>query len=242
MPSSVLFPDAKIIFFDAGMTLIRPRKGIPELCLEVARRLGCEIAVGEIEALVGEADAFYQSALGRDPFLWSRESSIRDMWYGYYSLIFRRLGLDGHAEQAAEAVYGLFNEVSQWVLFPDVMPTLEELKSRGYRIGVISDWGYGLVANILLPLGLGGYLDPVVVSARVGAAKPSWDLFHMALKRASVRPEEALHVGDSYVNDVLGARSAGMHPLLIDRTGELSRWRLDCQRIQSLAHLLAMVP
>ena len=57
-----------------------------------------------------------------------------------------------------------------------------------------------------------------------------------ALKRVSVAPDEAVHVGDQYHSDVLGARGVGIHPVLIDRGG----WQADvddCPKISSLSDL-----
>ena len=66
-------------------------------------------------------------------------------------------------------------------------------------------------------LGLLGLFDFTVVSAIEGTKKPDRRIYERALERAGVRPGEAVHVGDMYLEDVLGARSAGVRPLLIDR-------------------------
>ena len=58
-----------------------------------------------------------------------------------------------------------------------------------------------------------------MASAIVGSSKPHRDIFLYALGRAGVRAEETIYVGDSYLADVLGSRSAGLHPVLIDRDG-----------------------
>ena len=65
-----------------------------------------------------------------------------------------------------------------------------------------------------------------------------------ALERATVAPEEAVHVGDQHRSDVLGARAVGIHPVLIDRGG----WHAnvnDCTKIATLdelAPVLAAAP
>jgi FMN phosphatase YigB (HAD superfamily) len=67
-------------------------------------------------------------------------------------------------------------------------------------------------------------------------AKPSSGLYREALARAGARPHEAVHVGDSYVNDILGARAAGIAGVLLDRD-RLHNDPLDCPRIASLVEL-----
>ena len=61
-----------------------------------------------------------------------------------------------------------------------------------------------------------------------------------ALERVSVAPGEAVHVGDQYHSDVLGARGVGIHPVLIDRGG----WQADvndCPKISSLSDLKSLL-
>jgi putative hydrolase of the HAD superfamily len=60
----------------------------------------------------------------------------------------------------------------------------------------------------------------------VGFEKPDPRIFTCALERTGARPDHTLHVGDLYHADVLGARAAGLHALLLDPFGD---WRdLDC--------------
>jgi putative hydrolase of the HAD superfamily len=63
-------------------------------------------------------------------------------------------------------------------------------------------------------------VDGIVSSADAGAAKPGPEVFERALELAGAAPEDAVHVGDSLENDVEGARSAGIRPLLLVRQGE----------------------
>ncbi|GAI20722.1 unnamed protein product, partial [marine sediment metagenome] len=84
--------------------------------------------------------------------------------------------------------------------------------------------------------GLEPYLDFVVTSKEAGADKPSPPIFLAALGKAGVNASEAVHVGDQYKFDVIGARGIGISPILIDRYDiypEVS----DCPRIHSLTEL-----
>ena len=58
----------------------------------------------------------------------------------------------------------------------------------------------------------------------------------IALEKARVKPEEAVHVGDQYKLDVMGARGVGITPILIDRYDVYPKVS-DCPRIQSLSQL-----
>jgi putative hydrolase of the HAD superfamily len=68
-------------------------------------------------------------------------------------------------------------------------------------------------------LQLAPLLDGVVTSARAGARKPSAAIFVRALEVAGVAPERAVHVGDSVEEDIIGARRAGIEPILVSRDG-----------------------
>ena len=95
------------------------------------------------------------------------------------------------------------------------------------------------MAQILNGLGVGSYFDHIFVSSRVGYAKPETEIFYAALKRHEIRPEESLHVGDSEINDRLGASKAGLRAVLVDRRRLASA--NDGERISSLSSVLDLI-
>ena len=80
---------------------------------------------------------------------------------------------------------------------------IERLRARGLALAVASNWDISLVER-LRSLGL-----PVATSAEAGAPKPDTAVFRLALERLGVRPERALHVGDSSADEE-GAHAAGL--------------------------------
>jgi putative hydrolase of the HAD superfamily len=104
--------------------------------------------------------------------------------------------------------------------YPDVAPALEELRARGLRLVVASNWDCSL-PQVLADAGLLPLVDGVVASAVVGADKPAAAVFEAALRLAGSDASRAVHVGDSPAKDVEGARRAGIRAVLIDReTGQ----------------------
>lgn len=95
------------------------------------------------------------------------------------------------------------------VAYPDAAPTLEALRSRGFRIAVCSNWGWELDAY-LAEANLLELVDVAVTSARVGARKPHPRIFAAVTDALEVSPGEALFVGDSLVPDVAGPLEVGM--------------------------------
>ncbi len=116
-------------------------------------------------------------------------------------------------------------------LFPDAEPLLRRLRADGFSMGLISN-ATTRTRRVVEATGLTSYLDPVVISAEVGYLKPRSEIFRIALARAGVGADEAIHVGDLYEADIVGARNVGMKGLLIDREG--TSGEADCQRISSL--------
>jgi putative hydrolase of the HAD superfamily len=121
--------------------------------------------------------------------------------------------------------------------FDDVRPALEALRARGETLVVVSNWDCSL-PDWLGPTGLLELVDGVVTSAEVGEAKPAAEPFRRALELAGARPADAVHVGDSIVNDVEGARSVGIRAVLVQRDGEPPG---DVAFIRSLAELPALL-
>jgi putative hydrolase of the HAD superfamily len=103
--------------------------------------------------------------------------------------------------------------------FPEVPSTLRELRRRGYRLVVLSNWDVSLHER-LDELGLAPLLDGAVASAEFGAAKPDPAVFAHALALAGAEPGRSWHAGDSVEADVQGALAAGVTPVLVARHGE----------------------
>ena len=101
-------------------------------------------------------------------------------------------------------------------MFPDVPLALDALTAAGIRLCVISNFVWGL-PELIHDLELARHFERLVVSARVGFQKPNPGIFQHALEVMQVAPDRAMHVGDSYRADVVGARKLGIGAALIAR-------------------------
>jgi len=81
----------------------------------------------------------------------------------------------------------------------------------------------------------------LLVSAVTRHAKPSPMLYEMALQRANTIADYTLHIGDSYIHDVLGARTVGITPVLLDRAASLAASNVDCLLVYALTDLLDLL-
>lgn len=97
-------------------------------------------------------------------------------------------------------------------LFPDVLPTLEELRRRGYRLAAVTNRGYGgpKFTEEVRELGLKRLFEAMVVSCDVGYLKPHPRIYQVALEELDIEGEEAAMVGDNLRADVEGAKTLGL--------------------------------
>ncbi|NQV89167.1 MAG: HAD-IA family hydrolase [Parcubacteria group bacterium] len=126
------------------------------------------------------------------------------------------------AEEASFSVYEIeaaraWMVDREFVLFDDVLLTLNWLRDQGYIIGLISntpptiDWEN---------FGIAQFFAAVTWSYEVGVSKPDKNIFETELRKLGLQPEECLMIGDSQEKDVDGAKAMGMDGLLIDRSGK----------------------
>lgn len=103
-----------------------------------------------------------------------------------------------------------------FLVYEDVIDCLESLSNRGFRMIVLSNWDISLF-RILEAKGLSKYFEFSVASLVFGTEKPDPSIFNHAVERLDLPADQVLHIGDSYPDDVLGAKAAGLQALHLDR-------------------------
>jgi putative hydrolase of the HAD superfamily len=211
--------DPQAVFFDVGNTLLFPYPSVSHVCEEILRDAGYVRDLGAIESVMPLVDQYYEDRYRDDDAFWTSEEETSGVWVGMYSLLCRRLGIEERAGELAMAVYDAFGSSERWRAWDDVRPAIERLRDRGVHVGVISNWDRRL-PGLLEGLGLTDIVEVVVSSADVGLRKPDPRIFELACERLGVEAARSVHVGDHVYADVLGARTAGLAPILIDRRGD----------------------
>ncbi len=116
----------------------------------------------------------------------------------------------------------LWAEHVRWNLYSRVPEGLADalaaVRARGVPIVVVSN-SEGMLEVLFEKLGILSCFDAVFDSSRLGFEKPDPRIFEAALAAYGTPPGEALHLGDTYATDILGARRAGMRAALIDPFG-----------------------
>jgi len=227
-------------FFDVGYTMLAPHPSVEDIVKMVCEQRGTPVDRSCLAERIPHAEATLRSLVRDNPWTWSEDSAIEMVWRAYFTdLLTPCLANLSPSDLAtcAEEVRIVFEQASSYALFPDVQPVLATLHERDMTLGIISDWGISL-SLILRHHDLIQYFNFAVISAAVRLAKPDPELFQTALRRAGTIGDYTLHVGDSYPLDVLGARAAGITPVLLDRAGIYDPGLLDCITIPDLYGLL----
>ncbi len=100
-------------------------------------------------------------------------------------------------------------------VLPGVPEALAALRAAGVKLAVVSN-SDGTVEQGLERLGLREHLEAVFDSTRVGFEKPDPRIFRRAIEVLGSAPETTAHAGDLFAVDVVGARAAGLHGILVD--------------------------
>lgn len=233
----------RAIFFDVGFTLLEPAPSVVDIAAETCARLGFAVDRACLEAHLPEAEDSLRRTVKAAPQTWGDNHAIAGIWQQYYMVLLRPCftgALASKLDEAVTEVCRVFELYTSYALYPDVVPVLRALHARDYTLGVISDWGIGL-GPILHAHGLNRFFDFAVISAALRHAKPHPWLFETALRRADAIPDYAVHIGDSYVLDILGARSVGIAGVLIDRPGKINPADVDVPVVRDLYGLLDLL-
>lgn len=102
------------------------------------------------------------------------------------------------------------------VLMDGAIEVLEKLKSEGLKLGIITNGSVHSQNAKIDQVQIRDFFDTVVVSDEVQVKKPDERIFQIALERLHVKPEQTWYVGDHPVNDILGARDAGLTPVWLE--------------------------
>jgi putative hydrolase of the HAD superfamily len=234
----------RTVFFDAGNTLLNVQPNVGGIYEEVSKRLGCPVPATEFEPQLAAVWKEHQKRQRETPdALITSETKEYEAWRRLAHGLHGRIdALTCDRDQWFEALHREFGRPERFRMFPEVRATLVELKERRIRVGLISNWDKRL-EDILDGTGLSELLDLVVISSLVGYAKPHERIFEIALEKEGLTPNQAVHVGDTYRDDIEGAKGVGIRPVLIRRSDGMSVLtgstppNLDCEVVESLSEL-----
>ena len=227
----------KAVFFDWFNTLAHFEPPRYKLYSQAFQQFGVELSPKEVIRGILIADQYYFKENAKSPVAERSRREQLEVYVHYPRAILAEAGVEVPQElplKVMQMVAQQWNGIN-FALFDDVLSTVKTLKERKFILGLLTNLAKDM-NPICRELGLEPYLDFVVTSGEVGADKPEPLIFLTALQRAGVDASQAVHVGDQYNLDVLGARGVGITPILIDRY-DLSPQVSDCLRIHRLTEL-----
>ncbi|PJJ71163.1 putative hydrolase of the HAD superfamily [Diaminobutyricimonas aerilata] len=211
------FPAA--VLFDLDDTLFAHRAAVESGVLAHRTSLGGELAAADAAVEFArwtdlEEHHYHRYLSGEVGFLEQRRERARGFVAPY------GIDLDDDAADAWFDGY-LAGYRAAWSLHDDALPCLDELGRRrpGVRFGIITNGELDFQTEKLDAVALSERVDSVVASGAVGIAKPDPRIFRLACELLAVRPEHAVYVGDRLHTDAIGAASAGLTGVWIDRRG-----------------------
>lgn len=207
----------QVVFFDAGGTLFEVRGNVGEIYSRTAKQYGLNADAEELQL------NFERWFRLQPPLAFPSNTPTdklpmleKEWWRTLVRAVFADCASSMHFEEFFDDIFDRFRQAECWRVYDDVVSTLTELKQRGLRLGIISNFDSRLT-DILRACELDQFFDSVHISTQIGAAKPDAAIFQAALEHYNIEPHQALHIGDSMREDIEGAQSAGMQALLIMR-------------------------
>jgi len=233
--------DIKAIFFDLDGTL---RHSVPsggEVFTDYVITLGLRVdEEARLRALRWEHLYWANSVDLRDDLL-AHSGETEKFWIEYSRR--RLIALGASLQEASEYAVKTSVHMGEFyrpesIIPEDVRRTLPQLKQAGYILGVISNRNESF-HDLLQEHGIGDFFDFSLPAGEVNVWKPDAGIFEHALRRVNLSAKEALYVGDNYYADVVGARRAGLQPVLYDPIGIFPE--PDCTTIKSFDELHSII-
>ena len=202
----------RAVFFDVDFTLIYPGpafhgEGYQAFCAPhgiVVEPTRFESAVRRAAHILDSGDAPYDA----------------EIFVRYTRAIVEGMGGAGIAlDVCAREIYAEWAANHHFNLYDDVVPVLEQLKTAGVRVGLISN-SHRCLASFQEHFELGAMVSAAVSSSDHGFMKPHESIFRAAMELAGAVPAESLMVGDSVRQDIEGALAAGMAAVFLHRADQ----------------------
>lgn len=229
--------DIKAVFFDAADTLFYIRDGIGHTYAAPARKYGADPSPDELKK------AFSKHFPAAPPLAFNNVSDEerkileKEWWYDVVRNVYNEVGMFEHFDNYFEDLFEVFRS-SAWDIFPETETVLEGLKQNEFKLVVVSNFD-SRVYDVCRDLNILHYFDDFIISSEAGFAKPSVEIFQMALERNDLQSDECLHIGDNFENDYESPRSIGINAVFLDRDNE--KHGEEITRINDLKQLLSLL-
>jgi HAD superfamily hydrolase (TIGR01549 family) len=244
----MLSSGVKLILFNLHGTLLRPVPSVHTAVLAFAGNLGYSFAPKARNAGLRWAQAHPPALELADGSARPAELSVWQTWSRHILAAMSTASAvplsEDELDEAAAAIGHRFTHefAPKHTLATDAKHTLWELREQRMKLGLLSNQCEPLT-GLAIELGIIEHFEFTLAAGQTGCRMPDPLFFEQALGLAgALRPEEAVHVGDNYSVDVLGARRAGLVPVLLDEQGLTPHAADNTLVIRQLAQLVTLLP
>jgi HAD superfamily hydrolase (TIGR01549 family) len=240
--SQRLASDVKLILFDLHGTLLHRIPSVHSTVLAFAEHLGYSFAPKAQRSGLRWAQAYWSSP---QPAELSAHRAVASFWGSYIRQYLAAMSVpEVELDEAAAVIGHRFTHefAPKHILAPGAKHILWELREKQLKLGLLSNQCEPLT-GLAIELGIIEHFEFTLAAGQAGSRKPDSLFFEQALALAGgVQPQEAVHVGDNYYTDVLGARRAGLTPVLVDGQDLFLDDAADYLVIRQLTQLSALLP
>jgi HAD superfamily hydrolase (TIGR01509 family) len=208
----------KAIFFDMDGVLVHVSISPVQFLMKIYQELGLHFSLEQVSDAYEKAEKWWSESSFSDYRLRTRDAFIQ-----YNHKILKLLGEKDESRRLSEKVQSHWENLSEEAdekLYAEVKDVLRRLKEKQIVLAVLSNRLLTFSLKSLEKHNIRGYFRYVICPQTAGApkGKESPEMWQYALNRIGVKPNQTLHVDDKY-EQILGAKQAGIRPVLIDRKG-----------------------
>ncbi|MDH6365079.1 putative hydrolase of the HAD superfamily [Enterococcus sp. PF1-24] len=148
----------------------------------------------------------------------SGEMKIWDMRVYRSQQAFASLGISISEAQAIQFERAYAEALTEIELMPEMVEALNFCQQQGSKIGIITNGPAKRQREKIQQLGVANWVAPedCIISGEVGINKPELAIFHLAAEKLQLNPATTYYIGDSYANDVVGAKAAGWQAIWLN--------------------------
>jgi len=210
----------QVIFLDAVGTLFGIRGSVGAIYSQLAQKFGVEVAEADLNLAFGQS--FRHSSPAAFPNADPSKIPILEFewWQAIAQATFAQAGVLPQFSDFAtffKELYAYFETAAPWFVYPEVPAVLEQWRSQGIELGILSNFDSRLY-SVLDAIDLAKFFTSITISTEIGAAKPSPTIFAAGLKKHNCQAIAAWHIGDSYQEDYEAAQAIGIQGIWLNRT------------------------
>ncbi|MEE9252313.1 MAG: HAD family hydrolase [Thermodesulfobacteriota bacterium] len=227
----------RAVFFDFGDTVASTRPTYFKRLTTALRSIGYEVEDPEFDRAYLQSD--YEIFM---KYKSNGAISAEQYRTWFFPALCRNLNLDRSTQEIYEALRNELRKIEFGrEALPGAVELLEALKDKGFLLAVISN-NDGRTAGKCEEVGIRDYFDFIADSTTLGLTKPDSRIFDYALNELSLRPEEAVHIGDLWGADVMGGLNAGVDVIWLNSREVPTLGETEIVQARSLAGVLDILP